>query len=186
MGENPLESLAGQLTGYFADVDDDKALALLRDDIDASPHLDWVFREGLNALLSGPSIDCLGVLQRCANRQADRTEEGARAWLADLRKALFGPLPVDDALLKELCLELGSSFDPGVDDEKAIPLLRGDLYAQPGHTLAMRNMLHAVLADSRVECLPIVEEYAKRRVGGTEAGARSWLAALLKALSGPV
>jgi hypothetical protein len=87
--------LQDQFMAYFGDQEDEAAIAELREDVKRFPGTRHYFHDGIIQYLNDPGLDCVHLVQNCANRNVHGSQEEARAWLTALFTQLFGgPVPL--------------------------------------------------------------------------------------------
>jgi hypothetical protein len=89
------EELEDQLMAYFGDQEDEAAMAQLREDIKGCSETARILRDGIVEFLSNPDLDCVQLVQGCANRNVHDSRREANVWLLNLFTQLFAPSGAD-------------------------------------------------------------------------------------------
>ena len=84
-----VEALQGQLTAYFGAQEDEEAIRQLRQDVKICSGTFRILHDGIIQFLFDRDLDCLHLVQSCANRNVHGSRKGARVWMLDLFARLF-------------------------------------------------------------------------------------------------
>lgn len=117
--EDILSDFCCILNGYFGDVDDEKALNTMREDMAFGPEIVRRVRAGLEMLLDHPEYPALPFVTQCANRQVGGTESGARDWLERLNRDLFPARPMPASADREYQWGMSCLRTDDCSDEEA-------------------------------------------------------------------